>query len=440
MFGKVYVAQRVDVPEHQVALKLLPRSLYAGRNVERELVMLATVGHPHVVQLKDHGTTADYVWLTMPVYKGETLAERSSAGRSVSRGARHLPPHRARARGAPRGGAAPSGRQAREHLPRAFRRARAPDPARPRRRGRAGRDVRRRHRALRGARAGRGALERRRDLPLSEKMDTYGLAATLLLALVGPEHFPGEGADSRLEIVQAQDLRARARWPRGAHRGYGTPRKMLSAAFCRWMNPDPLSRPPVRVMADELEVLLEPEREQERRRARRSRSISLHGANGDRDVAPRGRSGGALRVLQAPDPSPRVRARPRARRRGRVVRELDTCIASHQVARREATACLAAKSHQEEEYRAKLRQLAKTGGANEASFTRQMQALEATYTTRVKCAKTKRPAQREALEVEQKQQTWDWQRKEMQLTGERDEQHKLAETRGRATSIDAAPI
>ena len=25
--------------------------------------MLATVGHPHVVQLKDHGTTPDYVWL-----------------------------------------------------------------------------------------------------------------------------------------------------------------------------------------------------------------------------------------------------------------------------------------------------------------------------------------------------------------------------------------
>ncbi len=76
MFGKVYVAQRLDVPEHRVALKILPRSLYAGRNVDRELVMLATVGHPHVVQLKDHGTTPEYVWLTMPVYQGETLAER----------------------------------------------------------------------------------------------------------------------------------------------------------------------------------------------------------------------------------------------------------------------------------------------------------------------------------------------------------------------------
>ncbi len=75
-FGRVYVAQRIDVPEHQVALKILPRSLYVGRNVDRELVMLATVGHPHVVQLKDHGTTDEYVWLTMPVYEGQTLQER----------------------------------------------------------------------------------------------------------------------------------------------------------------------------------------------------------------------------------------------------------------------------------------------------------------------------------------------------------------------------
>jgi tRNA A-37 threonylcarbamoyl transferase component Bud32 len=80
MFGKVFFAQREDVPEHRVALKLLPRSHYVGRNVERELVMLATVGHPHVVRLKDHGMTAEYVWFTMPVYQGETLAERLARG------------------------------------------------------------------------------------------------------------------------------------------------------------------------------------------------------------------------------------------------------------------------------------------------------------------------------------------------------------------------
>ena len=57
MFGKVYVAERVDVPAHQVALKLVPREVYSGRNVERELVMLAAASHPNIVQLKDHGTT-----------------------------------------------------------------------------------------------------------------------------------------------------------------------------------------------------------------------------------------------------------------------------------------------------------------------------------------------------------------------------------------------
>ena len=36
-------------------------------NVERELVMLAAASHPNIVQLKDHGMTEGYVWLTMPV-------------------------------------------------------------------------------------------------------------------------------------------------------------------------------------------------------------------------------------------------------------------------------------------------------------------------------------------------------------------------------------
>ena len=40
------MAQRIDVPEHQVALKILPRSLYVGRNVDRELVMLAGLPVP----------------------------------------------------------------------------------------------------------------------------------------------------------------------------------------------------------------------------------------------------------------------------------------------------------------------------------------------------------------------------------------------------------
>ncbi|HEX9297772.1 MAG TPA: protein kinase, partial [Polyangiaceae bacterium] len=80
MFGKVYVAERIDVPAHQVALKVVPREVYSGRNVERELVMLAAASHPNIVQLKDHGMTEAYVWLTMPVYEGETLADRLKRG------------------------------------------------------------------------------------------------------------------------------------------------------------------------------------------------------------------------------------------------------------------------------------------------------------------------------------------------------------------------
>src|SRR5262245_5114674 len=80
MFGRVYVAERTDVPEHRVALKALNRAVYAGRNVERELVMLAAATHPNIVELKDHGMTGDYVWLTMPLYNGETLADRLKRG------------------------------------------------------------------------------------------------------------------------------------------------------------------------------------------------------------------------------------------------------------------------------------------------------------------------------------------------------------------------
>src|SRR5690606_37659069 len=80
MFGQVYVAERTDVPEHRVALKVLSRDMYAGRNVERELVMLAAASHPHIVQLKDHGMTEHYVWISMPLYEGETLDERLERG------------------------------------------------------------------------------------------------------------------------------------------------------------------------------------------------------------------------------------------------------------------------------------------------------------------------------------------------------------------------
>jgi serine/threonine protein kinase len=433
MFGRVYVAERVDVPAHQVALKVVPREVYSGRNVERELVMLAAASHPHIVQLKDHGMTAGYVWLTMPVYEGETLATRLLRGPLGLEEAYDVFLPIARALDALH----KAGLRHQDIKPENIFLARFAGHLHP-----ILLDL--------GVAAEREATfvagtilyaspeqlsalsSAAESLPLSDKMDTYCLAATLLLALVGSTYFPGEGAESRLEIVKAQDQRATSPLAKGALiEATGAPRKMLSAAFCRWMDPDPYNRPPVRVMADELEVLLEPEREQERRRARRSLRFRYAGRTALAALF-MAAAGGALFAYSKRQTLRLASELDRARAEGAAsFGELDTCIASHQLAQREANACRDAKSRQEDEYRAKLRNVAKSGGPTEASFARQMQALEATYATRMKSCEEEKVGASRAHEAEQKQMTWDWQRKEVQLTTDRDEQHKVAEARAR---------
>ena len=146
MFGKVYVAERVDVPAHQVALKLVPREVYSGRNVERELVMLAAASHPNIVQLKDHGTTEGYVWLTMPVYEGETLGDRLERAPLSLEDAHEIFLPIARALDAlHKAGLRHQDIKPENIFLATFAGRLAPHPARPRRRGRA-----RAHRSLRG--------------------------------------------------------------------------------------------------------------------------------------------------------------------------------------------------------------------------------------------------------------------------------------------------
>ncbi len=433
MFGKVYVAERVDVPAHQVALKVVPRDVYSGRNVERELVMLAAASHPHIVQLKDHGMTAGYVWLTMPVYEGETLATRLQRGPLGLEEAYDVFLPIARALDALH----KAGLRHQDIKPENIFLARFAGHLHP-----ILLDL--------GVAAEREATfvagtilyaspeqlsalsSRAETLPLSDKMDTYCLAATLLFALVGPTYFPGEGAASRLEIVTAQDLRAKSPLAKGAlTEATGTPRKMLSAAFCRWMDPDPYNRPPVRVMADELEVLLEPDREQERRRARRSLRFRYLGRTAVAGLL-MAAAGAAFFAYSKRENIRLASELDRARAEGAAsFGELDTCIASHQVAQREAMACRDAKSRQEDEYRAKLRHVAKSGGATEASFARQLQAVEATYATRVRSCEEEKAGAARAHDAEEQQRAWDWQRREVQLMNDRDDQHRIAETRAR---------
>lgn len=82
-FADVYRARDREVTDHVVALKILRRAAVDERAVHvamRELQLIASVFHPSVVQLKDHGWHDGHLWFVMPLYRGETLAQRLGRG------------------------------------------------------------------------------------------------------------------------------------------------------------------------------------------------------------------------------------------------------------------------------------------------------------------------------------------------------------------------
>lgn len=75
-FGAVYRASDREISHHQVALKLLHRPAASSEEREgalRELMLIATVSHPSVVQFKDYGWYEGRLWFAMPWYRGKTL-------------------------------------------------------------------------------------------------------------------------------------------------------------------------------------------------------------------------------------------------------------------------------------------------------------------------------------------------------------------------------
>ncbi|MFO0617096.1 MAG: protein kinase [Polyangiaceae bacterium] len=264
-FGKVYLAERIDVPEHRVALKILPRSLYAGRNVERELIMLATVGHPNMVQMKDHGMTENYVWLTMPVYEGETLGERLERGPLEFREAYDIFLPIARAVEALHG----AGLRHQDIKPDNIFLARFAGRLHP-----VLLDLGVAAEKDSSFVAGTALYAAPEQLlaiigvpgaiALTEKMDTYCFAATLLMALVGESRFPGAKATTRDEIVLSHRDRAQEPLRGCLPRLEGNARDMLEKRLGAWMALEPEERPGITAVAEGLEVLLEPEREIER--------------------------------------------------------------------------------------------------------------------------------------------------------------------------------
>lgn len=82
-FADVYRARDREVTDHVVALKILRRAAsdpQAIRVAMRELQLIASVFHPSVVQLKDHGWHNGHLWFVMPLYRGETLTQRLQRG------------------------------------------------------------------------------------------------------------------------------------------------------------------------------------------------------------------------------------------------------------------------------------------------------------------------------------------------------------------------
>jgi hypothetical protein len=92
-FADVYRARDRDVTDHVVALKILRAPAADDQSVHtalRELQLIASVFHPSVVQLKDHGWHNGHLWFVMPLYRGETLTRRVERSALTRREAREI--------------------------------------------------------------------------------------------------------------------------------------------------------------------------------------------------------------------------------------------------------------------------------------------------------------------------------------------------------------
>ncbi len=291
-FGRVFAAEDEETGQ-QVALKVVGLRRYPREYAEHELRALAAIAHPNVVQLNEHGVEAGaaepYLWYTMPLYKGLDLAGHLKGRGSLSLarahavftriaggvcemhnlGLRHQDIKPDNIYLATMAGVAEHhpvlldlGGAAREHASRplvaTFPFA-APEQTD----------------ALIG-----GLLAE--DHPaLTEKVDVYALAATLLFSLIGSK-FAGhdiaqgdsgvEASPEALRALRAELLpihAARARSPLPADalpEVTGAAREHLNDAFSRWLSLDPSQRPRARQFLAELSVLLEWDAELSRRK------------------------------------------------------------------------------------------------------------------------------------------------------------------------------
>jgi hypothetical protein len=436
MFGRAYVAERTDIPEHKVALKLMVRAVYAERNVERELVMLAAASHPHIVQLKDHGMTEQYVWLTMPLFEGETLAGRLERGPLGLREAYEI--FVPIARGVQALHAA--GLRHQDVKPENIYLARFADRIHP---VLLDLGVAVEHNApfvagtvLYGAPEQVMALGGHREgVSLGPKMDTYGLASTLLRSLVGPEYFPGEYAETPFELASAFiERETEPLHCDGLPALTGKPRKLLTEALQRWLAYQPDDRSTSAEMAEQLDVLLEQEREVdaeiERGLARQKASLRrIRLVAGGMLILGIGAAGFAYSKRQTLRLATELE---RARAAGaESFDKLDTCVAAQKLTHRRAAQCASSWQEDKREFKATLDELSAKGDAAQAALARRL----AGHTARLRtCQEDSRKAadawesEKDELQTSHLSAQSSWKAERTTLIKERDTQQRRAQT------------
>jgi hypothetical protein len=367
MFGRVFVAERTDVREHRVALKVMTREVYENRNVERELTMLAAASHPHIVQLKDHGFTADVIWLTMPLYEGETLAQRLERGPldlreaydvfvPITRGVQALHER---------------GLRHQDIKPENIFLACFSDRTYPILLD-LGVAVEKGSEFVAGtilygspeqvmALCGLGGVS-----GLSERMDTYCLATTLLRALTGepPEaKSPPSTPFALASWFERREIEPLAKDALPELKG--GPRRKLEEALKHWLQRDPLERATALEMAEELEVLLEEERlaalaverAHARQRVKLQRVTAALGVMGALAAAAGFYTFSKRETLRLAGELQRVRAEGAAS-----FDKLDTCVASHELERRKAERCDSERREADAEHSRTLANVAQGSG------------------------------------------------------------------------------
>lgn len=268
----VYRARDRYVRDHVVALKLTRQRVSSTEGQEhalREIRCLASVFHPSIAQLKDHGWHEGRLWIVMPLYDGETLdqrLERGPLGREEAArvftalaeglaaihaaGVRHqdVKPENIVLAELGQGGDGPQ-----PVLPvlidfgvavsgddRFL--AGTPDYAAPE--------------------IAAGALEETAASPPTDRADVFSLALCLRDALSPECRAMTELSNESLDAVLKR--RAHAPSERPPERGL----RDLDECFGRWLALDPAERPSAAAFAEELDVLLEPERRRARLRRR----------------------------------------------------------------------------------------------------------------------------------------------------------------------------